>query len=223
MPVPEAPERSLKDYWGILLRRRWVLLSFFVICTGTATLGTYLMTPLYRASTTLIVEGENTVLHAEESGSSGMNFDLFENYLETQMALIKSRSIAGAVANEFKLPESPRYQKREGLGKLLEKKFTDDIHLQRVPGTRMLAVSVDNPDPQKAADLANRLADVYAQENLSRRSLTFIRNQRMSALNAEFSHLQQQYDSLSKQFGPKYPAMIDLKKEIDVMAKRIAG
>lgn len=210
------------DYWQVILRRRWILISFFTVCVTTVTLGSYLITPLYRATTRLVIEGENTnVLSAEETPASGMNFDIYENYLETQMALIKSDSIAGKVYEEFHLGDSPRYKKREGLLAILNRKFEKDIYLKRLPGTRMIELSVENPDAKISADLANRLAEVYSQDNLKRRALTFIRNQRMGSLNAEFLKLQSRYDSLSNQLGPKHPEMIALRDEIRSMARRI--
>ncbi len=215
-------ETNLKDYWQVLVRRRWVVLSFFIICSVTVTLGTFLMTPIYRASTKIIIEGESTsVRSTDENSSVGSSYDIYENYLETQIVLIKSDGIAGKVYEEFNLGETPRYKKRVGLAKLLRKNFSLDINLERIKGTRMIEISMNHPDPQMAADLANRLAELYSNDNLNRRALTFIRNQKMASLNAEFLRLQDKLDTLSMQFGPKHPEMLDLKKEIRLMAKRM--
>lgn len=216
-------ERNFSDYLQVLVRRRWVVASFFVICSVTVTLGTFLMTPLYRAETKIVIEGENAnIMRAEESAAQGVAVDIFENYLETQMALIKSDSIAGKVASEFGLEKTKRYSRdKEGVAKLFQKKFADDIYLERLPGTRMVIVAVENPEPAAAADLANRLAEVYSQDNLQRRALTFIRNQRMAALNSQYLELQTRLDGLSKQFGPKHPEMITLREEIRALTKRI--
>ncbi len=210
------------DYWQILVRRRWVIFSFFVICVSTVVLGTFLMTPLYRATTNVIIEGENTnVLKAEESGASGTSLDIYENYLETQMAYIRSENVAGKVFEEFKLDQMPRYKDREGWQKILQKRFDRDIYLKRLPGTRMVQISVENPDAKLSAELANRLADIYSADNRMRRALTFIRNQRMASLNSEFLKLQEKYDALSNVYGPKHPDMIALREEIRAMSDRI--
>ncbi len=215
-------ETNLTDYWRILIRRRWIVISFFTVCVTTVVLGTFYMTPLYRATTSIIVEGENTnVLRAEEAPAAGSNLDIYESYLETQMALIKSNTVAGKVFEEFKLGTLLRYQKKEGLGKLFERKFIEDVYLERLPATRMITIAVENPDPKMAADIANRLAQVYTQDNLTRRALNFIRNQRMASLNADFLRLQAKLDAMSNQFGPKHPDMIALREEIRTMADRI--
>lgn len=219
IPIREV---HLSDYWQVLVRRRAVVGAFFVVCFVTVTLGTFLMQPLYKASTTLIVEGENAnVLNASESSADVANFNMFENYIETQIAVIKSDNVAGKVFEEFKLEDTPRYRKRVILGKKFQRKFARDISIERLRDTRMIGISVFNPDPKLSADIANRLADVYSQDNMMRRALTFIRNQRMASLNAEYLRLQSKLDSLSNIYGPKHPEMIALKDEIRTMADRI--
>lgn len=214
-------ETTLRDYWHVLGRRRWTALTFLIVTFTTVALGTFLMTPLYRSETKIIVESESTNVASPEESSASMNYDIYENYLETQMALIKSEAIAGKVFEEFELEKTPRYRKRYGLMRIFRKHFEDDIYLERLPGTRMIILAVENPNPQMAADLANRLSEFYSRDNLLRRAITFIRNQRMSALNAEFLRLQGKLDSMANQFGPKHPDMIALREEIRAMANRI--
>lgn len=216
------PEKNIKDYFQVLGRRRWVIIAFFTICATVVTLGTFLMTPLYRSETKLIIEGENSnVRSAEESSSAGSSIDVFESYLATQIALIKSDTIAGKIYKEFNLKESTRYKLRVGLAKIFQKNFANDIYIEQVKGSRMIIIAVENPDPKLAMDITNRLAEVYAKDNLMRRAMVFIRNQRMASLNDEFLRLQSKLDSLSNRFGPKHPEMIALRNEIRTMARRI--
>ena len=216
------PEKNIKDYFQVLVRRRWVTASFFTICVTVVTLGTFLMTPLYRSEVKIIIEGENTnVRSAEESASSGSSVDLFEYYLSTQIALIKSDAISGKVFDELGLDKTPRYAEKTGLAKLLKNSFSKDVYVEQVKGSRMIMIGVENPDSKMASDIANRLADVYVRDNLMRRALVFIRNQRMASLNDEFLRLQSKLDSLSNRFGPKHPEMIALRNEIRTMARRI--
>jgi len=221
-PVSLFPEKTIKDYMQVLVRRRWAVISFFTICVTVVTLGTFLMTPLYQSKVRIIIEGENTnVRSAEEASTAGSSVDVFEYYLSTQIELIKSDTIAGKVFQEFNLEQDPRYAKKEGLAKLLQRKFSQDIVIEQVKGSRMITIGVENPDPKLASDIANRLAEVYARDNLMRRALMFIRNQRMASLNDEFLRLQSKLDSLSNRFGPKHPEMIALRNEIRTMARRI--
>ncbi len=237
----------LKDYWNILLRRKWLVLSFCLI--GTVSIGvlSFMMTPLYKASTTIVIEGEGSdVLDPSQSSARGMSFEIFDNYVQTQMSLIQSRSIAGEVFKELNLDELPRYQQEPnpfkrfyydsvkkvkgfllGPGAVSERKgdqlqrFLDDVEVERLKGTRAIRISVYNPDAELAATIANALAERYGRDNLKRRALTYIRNQRMASLNADYLRLQSRYDSLSTQYGPMHHEMIALKNEIRSLAKSI--
>lgn len=218
-PIPEGI--NVIDYLQVLIRRRWSFITFFVICNVIVIIATFLATPLYRSETKIIIEGDSSnILRAEES-SAGNSLDLFENYLETQLAIIKSDSVAGKVFREFHFEDTKRYRSRHGLAKIFQHKFKDDITLKRTPNTRMVMIGIDNWEPKLSQTLADRMAEVYIQENLRRRAVEFIRNQRMASLNADFLRLQAKLDSLSQQLGPKHPEMIELREEIRAMTKRI--
>lgn len=238
-------ETNLKDYWNILLRRKWIVISFCILATIVSTVLSFAMTPLYKATATIVIEGEDSSMGTADS-SKGMSFDIFENYLETQMSLILSRSIAGKVFEEYKLNTQPRYQGRihpaaawmQEKTRQIKSFFVDeprsavnksdplnvflkDVELERLKGTRAIRIAVYNPDSQTAAKVANALAERYSRDNMMRRALTFIRNQRTGTLNQDYLRLQSKYDYLSNQYGPMHPEMIALRNEIRAMASRI--
>ncbi len=246
-PTLSLPEANIKDYWDILVRRRWIIFTFSIIATIAVGIFSLMMTPLYRASATIVVEGEGSdVLNPSESSEKGMSFDIFENYLQTQMSLILSRSVAGRVFEDLGLANDPRYQgETNKFARYFQKKrsellsavgletksdqgkadplvlFLKDIQLERLKGTRAIKISVLHPDRVMTARIANALADRYSRDNLMRRAMTFIRNQRMASLNADYLRLQSKYDALSNQYGPKHYEMIMLKNEIRALSNRI--
>ena len=241
----QLPEVNVKDYWDILVRRRWVIITFCVISTAAVAFFSILTTPLYKATATIMVDNEDSdVLNPSDNSSKGMSFDIFENYLQTQMSLILSRNVAGKVFHDLGLDADPRYQgetnpllayvgkKRSELISFFganRKKtkgdplysFLKDVQLERLKGTRAIKISVLHPNPEMAARIANALADRYSRDNLMRRAMTFIRNQRMASLNADYLRLQSKYDLLSNQYGSKHHEMIMLKSEIQALASRI--
>ncbi len=206
------------DYWDIFKRRRWVIFSFCLVTTTVVAIASFMMQPVYRATTSIVVEGEEYNVLATDSSNKGASFDIFENYLQTQMEIILSRSVAGRVFEQYKLGELEGYKTSKDPIKKFTKK---NIFLERLKGTRFIRISVDISDPELAAKLANSLADTYAQDNLMRRALTFIRNQRMASFNAEYLRLQDKLASLSTIYGPLHPDMINLKQEIQKLATQI--
>lgn len=235
-----------QDYWNIILRRKWIVAGFAILATLVAAVISFSTTPLYKASATIVIESEESdVLDPSQNASKGVSYDIFENYIKTQMSLILSRSVAGKVFEELGLGTLPRYQEETKPSKLFMKKvggklsrilighapepvkpdplqlFLQDIHLDRIKGTRALQISVYNPNAQLAAQVANALAERYSRDNLMRRALRFIRNQRMAALNADYLRLKSEYDKLVNQYGPKHHEMIMLNDEIRALAERI--
>src|SRR5262245_2064173 len=102
----------LKDYWKIILRRKWIVITFTALTTAAVGLMSFTTMPLYKASATIVIENEESdVLDpARGGGSKGLSYDIFENYIKTQMSLILSRSVAGKVFDEMHLSALPRYQ-----------------------------------------------------------------------------------------------------------------
>lgn len=240
-------EVNVKDYWDILVRRRMVIITFCAVATVAVAIFSILTTPLYKSSATIMVDNEDSnVLNPSDNSSKGMSFDIFENYLQTQMSLILSRNVAGRVFRDLNLASDPRYQGETNslMRSFAEKKskfltflgirkksgvadidplalFLEDVELERLKGTRAIKISVLHPKAETAALIANGLAERYSRDNLMRRAMTFIRNQRMSSLNADYLRLQSKYDAMSNQYGPKHFEMIQLKSEIKALANRI--
>ena len=49
----------IKDYIEVLRRRRDIILTFFITTVAVVALGSFLMRPVYRATTTLLVDVES--------------------------------------------------------------------------------------------------------------------------------------------------------------------
>src|SRR3990172_11572381 len=80
-PEPED-EVHLRDYLQIILRRKWIVITFFVAVVTTVTLGTYMMKPQFRATTTLKIDKENNQILLFKDSYSVENVD--EKYYQTQ-------------------------------------------------------------------------------------------------------------------------------------------
>ncbi|KFI22571.1 CpsD/CapB family tyrosine-protein kinase [Nitrosococcus oceani] len=54
----DEDEINLLDLWQILVRRKWTVIVFFLIVTTTGITASFLMTPIYRAGVTLLIDRE---------------------------------------------------------------------------------------------------------------------------------------------------------------------
>ena len=102
-------EVDLSEYLGVILKRRWVLFSFagtLILFTGILT---FTATPIYQATTTLLIEEETSkILRIEdEFGYRSQVADL--RFFNTQLKLLKSKSLAERVVSEMNLLSRPEF------------------------------------------------------------------------------------------------------------------
>src|SRR4029077_6639162 len=101
IPVDEDWETGDKIdrryYWNIINRRKWSIIGLALAVGLLTTLVVFAMTPIYRASATLLIESQaaNVVSIQEVYGLDTRNQD----YLATQIAIMGGRPIAEAVVD----------------------------------------------------------------------------------------------------------------------------
>jgi len=98
---------DLRDYLRVILKRRWTILTVFAVIVTTVAIHTYTATPVYQATTRLIIEKENpNVVSIEEVmaiDSSGTD------YYQTQYKIIESRTVAREVIKRLHLEDSEEF------------------------------------------------------------------------------------------------------------------
>ena len=60
---PEDDELNLRELWHVIVKRRGTILLFTLIVIIAVVTATYLMTPIYRASLTLQIDRELSLIH----------------------------------------------------------------------------------------------------------------------------------------------------------------
>jgi len=103
----EQEQIDLRDYLRVILKRRWTIMTVFAIIVITVAIHTYTATPIYQATTRLVIEKENpNVVSIEEVmavDSSGTD------YYQTQYKIIESRSVARNVIKRLHLEDSEEF------------------------------------------------------------------------------------------------------------------
>lgn len=101
---------DLMDYWRIILKRKWVAISFSTLTVIIVGILTFTATPLYRASATIhIDEPASNMLSIQEmfNYNSYPRYDYMNQYLNTQLKLLRSRSMAERVVRAMDLRHRP--------------------------------------------------------------------------------------------------------------------
>ena len=115
LAIPQQMEEGihLLDYWKIIVKRKWIILLCFVVTVVTAYFWTRRQVPLYQAQTTLEIDFDNANILPYRD-FIGHNYpSLRFEYVQTQCAILQSKSLASRVAKALRLDGDPMFQKRQ--------------------------------------------------------------------------------------------------------------
>ncbi|MCD6339066.1 MAG: polysaccharide biosynthesis tyrosine autokinase [Verrucomicrobia bacterium] len=155
---------DLRYYWYVLLERRWMVIITFTLVMAAA--GVYLTKAprIYRATAQIQIDPEEEASLQGQRGGGGL-VTMDEQYLQTQYKKLTSRTLIQAVIRRERLDQDPRYAKHRDLVEAV----LDDIKISPVRMTRLVNISVEHPNPRKAAQIANALAEEFIKQNASQR------------------------------------------------------
>lgn len=113
--LQEEQDTHLRDYWRIILKHRWIVLTFFVIIATTVAIYTFTVTPIYRASATIKIDREPPQILFKEIGASANSPDTQE-YMGTHHKLLQSRSLAKRVIDVLRASDHSYRSGQPGIG-----------------------------------------------------------------------------------------------------------
>lgn len=165
---------DLRHYLKALRKHRWAIALTTALVSAIAAIIAMGMAPTYRATTTLLIETQQTV---------PMNMDNLigidtENsqYFQTQFEILKSKNLARRVITEMNLfdhpelhdpdaPETSSLVPDDSLSEIENRRtierFIKRVRITPVKNTKMVRISFDSIDPVFAANVANKIADTY--------------------------------------------------------------
>jgi succinoglycan biosynthesis transport protein ExoP len=97
--VPAAHAKHIRDYWRVVMRRKWIALACVVAAVACAAIYTMRQTPLYRATAQLEVDqqSDNVLPYQQVMAQNDYSY-MYEEYLQTQIKHLTSRNLASRVA-----------------------------------------------------------------------------------------------------------------------------
>ncbi|MGB8953097.1 MAG: polysaccharide biosynthesis tyrosine autokinase [Candidatus Aminicenantales bacterium] len=106
-------EVDLLEYWRIILKRKWVIVSAVAALVALAAIFSFTATPLYKAKASILIEEQGSnILNIQDllNSSSYYNSDFKGTYFNTQLKLLTSRSLAERVVKKLSLASRPEFQ-----------------------------------------------------------------------------------------------------------------
>lgn len=197
LDVSREDDLDLWKYWIVIRRHFWGILGLSVSVTALAFLVLLSMTPIYRATATLIIEPKTqNVVSVEEL--YGVDTARAE-YFHTQFEILKSRSLARKVIEEQNLADHPEFKPKEEGNKGVDfdwrswlpvkppappvpatiasdpldplvDDFLGRLTVAPIRNTQLVKISFDAATPELAMRVANAVGEAYIDSNLEARS-----------------------------------------------------
>ncbi|MEW6186682.1 MAG: polysaccharide biosynthesis tyrosine autokinase [Thermodesulfobacteriota bacterium] len=185
----EYREINFRDYWRILLKRRWLVIGFFLAVVTVTLLRSLTSTPIYQAQCQIMIERSNpNILSPQEVFAS--DYTSAEFY-QTQYKILESRALARAVVRRLNLTAHPEFVSKEtlkekslevnvpgqGSGNNADKALEDGVvgavlgglQVDPIRNSHLVNVGFESTNPVLAARIANAAAAAYIDWNLGLR------------------------------------------------------
>jgi capsular exopolysaccharide synthesis family protein len=222
---PEAADAiDVRAYWRTIVRRRWLVIPFFVAAVLVTAIVSLRQTKIYDATCTVVIDLaaprvlDKDVQEVAESGSGGYWYS--REYYETQYRVIASRAVAQRVTDKLQLGANDRFLRTDGIpdpavrararqGRDPVAIIQGNLKVEPVKDSRIVKIRYPDPDPQLAAIIANTVAEAYIAESLAVRTTT-------SASASDW--LEQQLHDLERKLEESGKALFDFKRAHDIVA-----
>ena len=221
-------EVSFQDYLIILKRRRWIVLSAFLIILLSSGIFSFTTQPIYESSTTLMIEEDGGMKKEIFEISSYMKQ---ETMIKNQVEIIKSRTLAESVLQALLSSPFKKVWEEVVLRKGAEKVNTNDMVLTLQQNTKVVPlketdivqVKVTAPNPDLAAFLTNTIAQEYYKQSLqiSRGEITEVRLFLEDQLSNTQKELQQAEEAL--RIYKEREKVAALPEETEELVKQLAS
>ena len=140
---------DLRDYFEIVKKRLWIIITLMIICgLVSGLISFFVLKPVYQASTSLIVDTER---NESSQMITGDQFGVTQKLAVTYGEIIKSRTVLGGVIESLKLD-----YKYENLAK--------NVTVSPIKDTQIISINVQDKDPKRARDIANEIPKIFKNE-----------------------------------------------------------
>lgn len=176
---------SLRKVWAAAYRNRLTLLIAVAVCLALSILYLMLATPIYEAHASVKIDEQSMRILKTDDAEAARNPLDSERFLQTQLDIIRSRSVALAVARDLRLFNNEGFLRAMGEpvalkpSKILTPKqadeervigiLSDNMSVSLPVDSRVATISFRSPDPRLAARVANAFAETYIRADLQRR------------------------------------------------------
>lgn len=141
---------DLREYFFILKNKIWIIALSAVICGVVSGLVSfYVLTPVYEADTTLIVNKEVDDNETKMATTDDLNY--VQKLALTYGEIIKSRTVITSTINKLKLD-------------MTYEDLSNAVSVTNVADTQIIKISVQHENPRVAATICNTIPEIFSAE-----------------------------------------------------------
>ena len=196
MAQPDEVKLHFLDYWRVVRVRWGLILLTFLLVVITAAVVTYFQPREYQSS--VFIEVKSTAQNVRIFGNGDPNQPIHDPQLApTVFQVIQRTGILYPVIEDLKLQDKwakggSRPTRDQAYQKLRSKLDVDEVR-----NTDLLQISVLSTDPQEAADIANKIVDVYQQKRVEEEKE--VMNRAVASMNDEVAKQQTKVDQAASE------------------------
>lgn len=140
-------ELDLRELIYIIRRRLWFIVLTVILAVGSSgAISLFVLEPIYKASTTIMVGKPADYIEGNQLQIQDLNLN--QRLARTYGEIVKSRRVSEDVISQLKLNLTPQQ---------LKSKTSVDL----VKDTEFITISVTDTNPERAAIIANKVAEVF--------------------------------------------------------------
>ncbi len=220
-----APEMDGREFLRLVMHQKWVILGVFSAVVAAAVFGTLSMAKVYEATATLEYDPNPPKPlgdQVEDMAAPASNFLAGKEWYQTQNTIIASRTIAQRVVERLALQRDPDFmavpaeQRATWAGATLDeatRELLDVLTVRQEKDTRVTRISVQSTNSERAALLANAVADAY---------MDWVMEQRLGSTVRAVEWLSGQLDDVSKRLENSEHAVHDFRRSNNVLSVSLA-
>jgi capsular exopolysaccharide synthesis family protein len=169
---------ELRKIWGVIRRRKWIIIQCILVIVLTAFLGSHLITPSYQASSKILMKKAKKGAEAggrELHGLPGLSSMIIRTHADVDVnkVLATSRGYIEEMISNLQIRDKngelsrPENLTSTGLALTLKRRIFPEptIGISKFEFTDILQLSAKSTDAREAMMMATTLAEIMVKEN----------------------------------------------------------
>jgi succinoglycan biosynthesis transport protein ExoP len=186
---------DLREIAKILRRRQWIVVATALVLVTIAILFVAIVTPRYTATSTVLIDPHrSSIVDSNNNQPASSNSAADDSTINSQVSLIQSIAVLQRTVDQLKLSQDPEFGPHAGWFDFIKRIFAsaqtlapgqsqEDVaraatidflsrrrlKVSRETTTFLIDINVSSESPEKAARIANAIADSYFYEQVRSR------------------------------------------------------